>query len=120
MEIICLPKLSKEQQKNLPKDYAPPLIEGTYAIDSKHPEGIIYVYVGYCDWEIDFDKCLKEFILTIFHETMHVLFPELEEHVPYARKNLGKHLQREISHGKPEATSMAGPLGFEPRTCGSL
>ncbi len=88
MEIICFPTLSKEQQKSLPKDYVPPPVEGMYAVDSKHPEGIIYIYVGNCKWETDFDKCLKEFILTVFHETMHVLFPEFEEHVPYAEKVL--------------------------------
>jgi len=88
MEIICLPRLSKEQQRNLPRDHVPPLVEGTYAVDSKHAEGVIYVYVGYCDWEVNFEKCLEEFVLTIFHETMHILFPELEEHVPYAEKIL--------------------------------
>ena len=46
------------------------------------PEGIIYVYVGYCDWEDDFENCLREFILTIFYEAMHIMFPELEDYIP--------------------------------------
>ena len=61
MEVECFPKLSKEQQKVLPKNYCPPPIEGTYSINDEHPEGVIYVYVGYCDWEKNFDYCLKEF-----------------------------------------------------------
>lgn len=46
------------------------------------------MYVGYCDWEKNFDNCLKEFILTIFHEAMHIMFPELEDYIPYAEKIL--------------------------------
>lgn len=90
MEIRCYPSLSKGQIKNLPKDYVFPLIEGTYLVDDEHPDGIIFIYVGYCDWEDEFGKCLKEFILTVFHETMHVLFPELENCIPYAEKILAK------------------------------
>ena len=88
MEIECFPRLSEEQQKNLPEDYTPPLIEGMYSVSDEHPEGIICVYVGYCDWEKNFDNCLKEFILTIFHEAMHIMFPELDDYVPYAEKIL--------------------------------
>jgi len=88
MEIRCYTRLSKEQIENLSKNYVPPLIEGTYLVDDEHPDGIIFIYVGYCDWEGEFDKCLKEFILTVFHETMHVLFPELGEHISYAEKIL--------------------------------
>ena len=90
MEIRCYPRLSREQTKNLPKDYVFPLIEGTYLVDDEHPDGIIFIYVGYCDWEGKFDRCLKEFILTVFHETMHVLFPELEGRISYAEKILAK------------------------------
>jgi hypothetical protein len=90
MEIRCYPRLSKEQEKNLPNDYVRPLIEGMYEIDDEHPDGIIFIYVGYCDWEDRFDRCLKEFILTLFHETMHVMFPDLENCVPYAEKILAK------------------------------
>ncbi|MEM3703736.1 MAG: hypothetical protein QXX79_04905 [Candidatus Bathyarchaeia archaeon] len=82
MEIECFPRLSKEQQKVLPKDYVPTPIEGMYSINDKHPEGIIYIYVGYCDWEKNFDNCLKEFILTIFYEAMHVMFPEIGDYIP--------------------------------------
>lgn len=88
METECFPRLSKEQQKNLPEGYIPPPIEGMYSVNSEHPEGIMYIYVGYCDWEKKFDNCLKEFILTIFHEAMHIMFPELEDHIPYAEKIL--------------------------------
>lgn len=86
MGIECFPKLSKAQQKVLPKNYVPPPIEGTYTIDDKHPEGIIYIYVGYCDWEKQFNYCLKEFIITIFHEILHILCPEIENYIPYAEK----------------------------------
>ena len=86
MEIECFPRLSKEQERNLPNDYIPPLVEGMYSIDDEHPEGIIYIYVGYCDWEKNFDICLNEFILTIFHEALHIILPELENHIPYAEK----------------------------------
>ena len=88
MEIECLPRLSKEQQRDLPKDYIPPLIEGMYSVNDEHPEGIIYIYVGYCDWDKNFESCLREFILTVFHEAMHVMFPELEEYIPYAERIL--------------------------------
>ncbi|MEM3700875.1 MAG: hypothetical protein QXL57_08460 [Candidatus Bathyarchaeia archaeon] len=94
MEVKCFPKLSQEQQKVLPKNYCPPPIEGTYSIDDKHPEGAIYVYVGYCDWEKNFDYCLKEFILTIFHEAMHIIVPEIEDYIPYAEKILAEILER--------------------------
>jgi len=93
MEIECFPKLSKKQQKILPKDYVLPPIEGTYSINNKHPEGIIYIYVGYCDWEKNFNHCLKEFILTIFHETLHILCPEIENHIPYAEEILAEILK---------------------------
>lgn len=86
MEIICYLGLSKEQRRNLPEDYIPPPIEGMYSVSDEHPEGIVYLYVGCCDWEKNFDYCLKEFILTIFHETMHIVLPELEEHIPCAEK----------------------------------
>jgi len=88
MEIKCVPKLSPEQEKNLPKDYVRPLVEGMCIIDDEHPEGLIIVYVGYCDWERDFDHCVKEFVLTVFHETMHVLFPDIDDYVPYAERLL--------------------------------
>lgn len=90
MEIRCYPRLSREQIKNLSKDYVFPPIEGTYLVDDEHPDGIIFIYVGYCDWEGKFGRCLKEFILTVFHETMHVLFPKLENRIPYAEKILAK------------------------------
>ena len=86
MEIRCYPRLSKGQIEKLPKNYVSPLIEGTYLVDDEHPNGIIFIYVGYCDWKGNFDRCLKEFILTVFHETMHILFPELEDHIPQAEK----------------------------------
>jgi hypothetical protein len=41
----------KGTAKHLPKDYVAPLIEGMYAINAEHPEGIIYGYVSHCDWE---------------------------------------------------------------------
>jgi len=90
LEVECFPRLLKEQQKALPKDYTSPLVEGTYLVDDEHPEGVIYVYVGYCDWERDFDRCLKEFVLTVFHEAMHILFSEMEDHVPYMEKILAE------------------------------
>ncbi|MGB9756246.1 MAG: hypothetical protein ACPLVJ_00480 [Candidatus Bathyarchaeales archaeon] len=91
MEVECFPRLSKPQQKVLPKNYCPPPIEGRYSIDEEHPEGVIYVYVGYCDWEKNLDYCLKEFILTIFHEVMHFMVPEIEDYIPYAEKNISGH-----------------------------
>jgi hypothetical protein len=95
MKIKCFPRLSEEQQKNLPKDYIRPLIEGMYSVNDENPEGIIYVYVGYCDWGKNFDNCLTEFILTIFHEAMHIMFPELEDYIPYAEKILATVLNDE-------------------------
>ena len=95
MEVECFPRLSKEQEKDLPEDYVPPLIEGMYSVDDEHPEGIICVYVGYCDWERNFDNCLKEFILTIFHEALHIMLPDLEDYVPYAEKILASVLNEE-------------------------
>jgi hypothetical protein len=94
VEVECFPKLSKEQQKVSPKNYCPPPIEGTYSINDEHPEGIIYLYVGYCDWEKNFDHCLKEFILTIFHEAMHIIVPEIGDYIPYAEKILADILDR--------------------------
>jgi len=90
MEIVCVPRLSKEQEKNLPNDYPHPLVEGMYDINDDYPEGLITIYVGYCDWEKNFELCLKEFVLTMFHEVMHVLCPEMENHVPYAEKILAE------------------------------
>ncbi|MBS7632313.1 hypothetical protein KEJ15_01655 [Candidatus Bathyarchaeota archaeon] len=52
------------------------------------------MYVGYCDWEKNFDYCLKEFILTIFHEAMHIMFPEMGDHIPYAEKILADILDK--------------------------
>jgi len=100
MEIECFRRLSKEQQRVLPKGYVPPPIEGMYSVDNEHPEGVIYVYVGYCDWERNFDHCLKEFILTIFHEAMHILFPELEDHIPYAERIFASILERKSKQPK--------------------
>ncbi|RJS92598.1 hypothetical protein CW705_02530 [Candidatus Bathyarchaeota archaeon] len=88
MEIRCYPRLSKEQIERLPKNYVPPLIEGTYLVDDEHPNGIIFIYVGYCDWEGNFDRCLKEFILTVFHETM--FYSRIEDHIPQAEKILSE------------------------------
>ena len=90
MEIRCYSTLSKEQLGNLPGDYVFPSIEGTYIVDGKHSEGVVLVYVGYCDWENRFEKCLKDFILTIFHKIMHILFPELGDGVRYAEKILAE------------------------------
>ncbi|MDH7563619.1 MAG: hypothetical protein QHH24_01870 [Candidatus Bathyarchaeota archaeon] len=101
MEVECFPRLSKKQQKVLPKNYVPLPVEGMYSIDGKHPDGIIYVYVGYCDWEKNFDYCLKEFLLTIFHEAMHIMFPEMEDHIPYAEKILADILDRNPEQPKP-------------------
>lgn len=93
MEIECFPRLSEEQQKNLSKDYIAPLVEGMYSVNDEHPDGVIYIYVGYCDWERNFENCLKEFILTIFHEAMHIMFPELGDYIPYAEKILASVLK---------------------------
>lgn len=78
----------------MPKNYIPPSVEGMYSVDNEHPEGIIYLYVGYCSWERNFDNCLTEFILTVFHEAMHIIFPELEDYVPYAEKILASVLHQ--------------------------
>lgn len=74
----------------MPEDYVRPPIEGMYDIDKAHPEGLVTIYVGYCDWEKNFDFCLKEFVLTVFHEVMHVLCPDMEDYVPYAEKVLAE------------------------------
>lgn len=84
MEIVLLPSLSKAQKRRLPKDYVVPAIEGMYDVDKMHPNGVIFIYVGNCDWENSFEYCLKEFVLTIFHEVMHVLCPNISDYVPYA------------------------------------
>ena len=73
MEIECFPALSKDQIGKLPKDYAFTPVEGTYLLDDKHPNGVIFTYVGHCDWEHDFENCLREFILTVFHEAMYLV-----------------------------------------------
>jgi len=86
MELLCLPRLSKEQVQNLPDNYVFPCIEGTFVIDDEHPNGAIFIYVGYCNWDQEFEKCLKKFVLTVFHEIMHILLPQLENCVPYAEK----------------------------------
>jgi hypothetical protein len=70
------------------KDYIPPAIEGMYHVSAKHPDGVIHIYVGHCDWESNFEYCLKEFELTVFHEVMHILCPDMEDYVPYAEKIL--------------------------------
>lgn len=90
MEVVCLPRLSKEQERDLPEDYVRPLIEGMYDIENAHPEGLVTIYVGYCDWEKNFELCLKEFVLTVFHEVMHVLCTDMEDYVPYAEKILAE------------------------------
>jgi hypothetical protein len=87
---VCLPSLSKEQKEHLPKDYIAPPIEGKCKVDGAHPDGIIFVYVGACNWENNFEHCLKEFILTVFHEVMHVLCSDIDEYVPYAEKLLAE------------------------------
>jgi hypothetical protein len=97
LEIVCLPSLSEKQKAQLPKDYAAPPIEGMYDINEAHPDGIIFVYVGGCDWQTDFEHCLKEFILTVFHETMHILCPDVDDYVPYAERILDETLNREAS-----------------------
>jgi len=88
VDIECFTRLSREQRRDLPGDYVPPPVEGMFSIDDEHPEGIIYIYVGYCDWVSNFEFCVREFVLTVFHEAMHVMFPELEEHIPYVEKVL--------------------------------
>ena len=37
-----------------------------------------------------FEYCLKEFVLTVFHEVMHVLCPDIDEFVPYAERLLAE------------------------------
>jgi hypothetical protein len=86
MEIVCLPSSSRKQKTRLPKEYVAPPIEGMYNIDETHPDGIIFIYVGGCDWRSNFEYCLREFVLTIFHETLHVLCPDIDDYVPYAEK----------------------------------
>jgi hypothetical protein len=53
----------------------------------------IIIYVGTCAWENSFEYCLKEFVLTVFHELMHVLCPDIDEFVPYAEKVLAEILE---------------------------
>jgi hypothetical protein len=86
MEIQCFIRLSEEQVKNLPKGYVAPPIEGTYLINDEHSDGVMLIYVGYCNWKDDYEKCLREFVLTVFHESLHVLLPELENCIPYAER----------------------------------
>jgi hypothetical protein len=89
----ALPDLLEAQKRRLHKvrkDYVAPPIEGMYDISSKCPEGIIRIYVGHCCWEEDFEYCLKEFVLTVFHEIMHVLCSDISEYVPYAEKVLAE------------------------------
>jgi hypothetical protein len=88
MEIICLPRLSQEQEANLPEGYVRPPVEGMCVTDGGHAEALVFIYVGYCDWETDFEYCVKEFTLTVFHELMHVLVPGIDDYVPYAEKVL--------------------------------
>jgi hypothetical protein len=90
MEIMCVPRLSREQERRLPMEYVRPAVEGMCIVDDAHPEGLIVIFVGYCSWETDFDYCLREFVLTVFHEIMHVLFPDIDDYVPYAEKLLAE------------------------------
>lgn len=90
MDVVCLPRLSKEQEAELPEDYVAPPIEGMYDINDEYPEGVIFVYVYRCDWERNFEYCLREFVLTVFHEVMHVLCPDMGDYVPYAEKVLAE------------------------------
>ena len=83
-----MPRLSPKQERVLPKDYIRPFVEGMCIIDDEHLEGLIILYVGYCDWERDFDHCVKEFVLTVFHEMMHFLFSDIDDYVPYAERVL--------------------------------
>ena len=85
--------MSKEQKVQLPEDYVAPPIEGMYDINEEHPDGIIFIYVGGCDWHDSFERCLKEFILTIFHEIMHVLCPDMGDYVPVAERILADILE---------------------------
>ncbi len=97
MEIVCFPSLSKRQKAQLPRDYAAPPIEGMYEFNEAHPDGIIFIYVGGCDWQTDFEHCLKEFVLTVFHETVHILCPDIGDYVPYAERVLNETLFREVA-----------------------
>ena len=90
VDIVCLPRLSKKQEARLPEDYVAPPVEGMYDVDEKHPDGIIFIYVGACDWEKNFEYCLREFVLTVFHEVMHVTCPDVGDYVPYAEKVLAE------------------------------
>jgi hypothetical protein len=90
MDIVCLPRLSKKQEAQLPENYVAPSVEGMYDVDEKHPDGIIFVYVGACDWEGNFEFCLREFVLTVFHEVMHVICPDVGDYVSYAEKVLAE------------------------------
>jgi len=38
--------------------------------------------------EKNFENCLKEFILTIFHEAMHIMFPGIDDYIPCAEEVL--------------------------------
>ncbi len=85
-----------------------------YSVDEKHRGGIIYVYVGCCNWEKNFDYCLKEFILTIFHEAMHIMLPEIEDYIPYAEKILADVLEKEPNETKDSENidEKSGPEGI--------
>jgi hypothetical protein len=93
MEIQCYTRLSEEQEKKLPKGYVAPPVEGTYLVDDKHPDGVIFIYVGYCNWKDNYEECLRDFVLTVFHETLHVLLPELEN-VTYAERIFAEILEK--------------------------
>ena len=95
MEVVCLPSLTKEQKAQLPEDYVAPPIEGMYEIDEAHPDGIIFIYLEGCDWQNRFEQCLKEFVLAVFHEVMHVLCPDMSDHVPYAERILAELLDKD-------------------------
>ncbi len=99
MEIVILPDLSETQKKHLRRvrrNYVPPPIEGMYDINKKYPDGIINIYVGNCDWENNFDFCLRKFILVVFHEIMHVLLGStMDEYVPYAERVLAEILNND-------------------------
>jgi hypothetical protein len=94
LEIVILPDMSGAQKKHVYKvrpDWIPPPIEGMYAINKKHPDGIIHIYVGNCDWADNFDFCLRKFTLVVFHEVVHVLLgSDMDEYVPYAERILAE------------------------------
>lgn len=93
LEIVILPDLSEAQKKHVRKvrkDYVAPPIEGMYDINRKYPDGVIHIYVGNCDWEGNFQYCLRKFVLVVFHEVMHVLCPSMDEFVPYAESVLAE------------------------------